>query len=109
MTTPRIDQLLEVARQRLRRVEVDDLDAEVAAGALVVDIRPEVNRRDEGELPGAAVVDRIVLEWRLDPTSPACLPEAAADEEAHEEPIESEARHRQESREVHAGSVGGGA
>ena len=78
MTTPRIDQLLEVARQRLRRVEVDDLDAEVAAGALVVDIRPEVNRRDEGELPGAAVVDRIVLEWRLDPTSPACLPEAAA-------------------------------
>jgi len=78
VTTPHIDQLLEVARQRLRRVEVDDLDAEVAAGALVVDIRPEVNRRDEGELPGAAVVDRIVLEWRLDPTSPASLPEAAA-------------------------------
>ncbi len=79
MTTPRIDQLVDVARQRLRRVEVDELDAEVAAGALVVDIRPEVNRREEGELPGAAVVDRLVLEWRLDPTSPACLPEAAAD------------------------------
>ena len=79
MTTPRIDQLIEVTRRRLQRVEVDDLDAEVAAGALVVDVRPEVNRREEGELPGAVVIDRLVLEWRLDPTSPARLPEAAAD------------------------------
>lgn len=78
MTTPRIDQLLDVARQRLQRVDVVDLDAEVAAGALVVDLRPEVNRREEGEMPGAIAVDRLVLEWRLDPTSPACLPEAAA-------------------------------
>lgn len=79
LTTARIDQLLELARDRIRRVEVDELDDEVAAGALLVDIRPEVNRRDEGELPGAIVVDRNVLEWRLDPTSPACLPDATAD------------------------------
>jgi rhodanese-related sulfurtransferase len=78
VTTPRIDQLLDVARQRLRRVEVIDLDAEVATGALVVDIRPEVNRREEGEMPGAIVVDRLVLEWRLDATSPDCLPEVGA-------------------------------
>ena len=78
MSSARIDQLLELARQQIRRVEVDELDDEVAAGALLVDIRPEINRRDEGELPGAMVVDRIVLEWRLDPTSPACLPEATA-------------------------------
>ncbi|CAN5708999.1 rhodanese-like domain-containing protein [soil metagenome] len=77
--SPRIDQLLELARERIRRVEVDELDDEVAGGALVVDIRPEVNRREEGDLPGAVVVDRIVLEWRLDPTSPACLPDATAD------------------------------
>jgi rhodanese-related sulfurtransferase len=72
----RIDQMVEEARGRLQRVEVEDLAAEVAAGALVVDIRPEVNRREEGTLPGAVVIDRNVLEWRLDPTSGYQLPEA---------------------------------
>jgi rhodanese-related sulfurtransferase len=42
----------------------------VAAGALVVDIRPVEQRRRDGDLPGALVIDRNVLEWRLDPTSP---------------------------------------
>ncbi len=75
MTSSRIDQLLLDARRRLRRVEVGALDAELDAGALLVDIRPESNRRDEGAMPGAIVVDRIVLEWRLDPTSEHSLPE----------------------------------
>src|SRR5215204_1411642 len=79
MTGARIDQLVEEARGRIRRVEPTDLAAEVAAGALVVDIRPEVNRITEGELPGALVIDRLVLEWRLDPTSGWQVPEAAAD------------------------------
>ncbi|HEX2192192.1 MAG TPA: rhodanese-like domain-containing protein [Acidimicrobiales bacterium] len=43
-------------------------------GALVVDIRPVGQRDLDGELPGAVVIDRNVLEWRLDPTSPARLP-----------------------------------
>ena len=73
----RIDELLAAARSRIRRVEVDRLDDEVAAGALVVDIRPEVNRREEGLLPGAIVIDRNVLEWRLDPTSGHHLPDAS--------------------------------
>lgn len=73
----RIDELLEAAQARLARVEVADLDAEVAAGALVVDVRPELNRREEGELPGAVVIDRLVLEWRLDPSSDHRLAEAA--------------------------------
>jgi rhodanese-related sulfurtransferase len=64
-----IDRMLEDARRDLDRVAAEDLDAEVAAGALVVDTRPEANRRDEGELPGAVVVERTVLEWRLDPSS----------------------------------------
>jgi rhodanese-related sulfurtransferase len=38
-------------------------------GALVIDIRPERNRAAEGEIPGAIVIDRNVLEWRLDPRS----------------------------------------
>ena len=40
------------------------------AGALVVDIRPVEQRQRDGELPGAVVIDRNVLEWRLDPASP---------------------------------------
>jgi rhodanese-related sulfurtransferase len=40
------------------------------AGALMVDTRPVAQRQSFGEVPGAVVVDRNVLEWRLDPTSP---------------------------------------
>jgi rhodanese-related sulfurtransferase len=76
VTTARIDALLAAARARLERVEPADLEAAVAAGALIVDIRPEANRRDEGALPGAVVIDRNVLEWRLDPTSGHELPVA---------------------------------
>jgi rhodanese-related sulfurtransferase len=75
--TSRIDDLLANARTRLDRVEPPDLAAAMTAGDLVVDIRPEASRRDEGELPGAVVVDRNVLEWRLDPTSGFSIPEAA--------------------------------
>lgn len=74
-----VDAALEAARSRLDRVEPADLAAEVAAGALVVDIRPAANRALEGELPGAVVVERIHLEWRLDPTCPHRLPVADAD------------------------------
>ena len=56
-----------------------DLAAELAAGALVVDIRPAVDRAREGVFPGAVVIERIHLEWRLDPTSPDRIPDAGAD------------------------------
>jgi rhodanese-related sulfurtransferase len=69
-----IDELLARARAGLDRVPPDALAAEMAAGAVVVDIRPVEQRRRDGELPGALVVDRNVLEWRLDPTSPHRLP-----------------------------------
>ena len=72
--------LLDEARRELDRVEPCDLAAEVAADALVVDIRPEGDRREEGELPGAIVLERIVLEWRLDPTSPDRIPEVTSDD-----------------------------
>jgi rhodanese-related sulfurtransferase len=72
----RIETLLAHARRGLDRVEPADLTAEIATGALVVDIRPIEQRRRDGELPGAVVVDRNVLEWRLDPTSPHRIPEA---------------------------------
>ena len=71
-----IDRILAEARAGLERVEAQDLEAEMAAGALVVDTRPVEQRERDGELPGALVVDRNVLEWRLDPTSPHRIPEA---------------------------------
>ena len=69
-----IDDLLARARSCLDRVAPESLAAEAAAGALVVDTRPVEQRTRDGELPGAIVVDRNVLEWRLDPTSPHRLP-----------------------------------
>ncbi len=66
--------LLEESRRDLARVEPADLESVAAAGALVVDIRPVELRDRDGELPGAVVIDRNVLEWRLDPTSPHRLP-----------------------------------
>ena len=78
-TSSRIDALLAAARAGCAGSRSTTLADEVAAGALVVDIRPEVNRRDEGALPGAVVIDRNVLEWRLDPTSGHHLPEASTD------------------------------
>jgi rhodanese-related sulfurtransferase len=65
-----IARLLAQSRSNLARVLARDLAAEQAAGALVVDIRPVEQRERDGALPGAVVIDRNVLEWRLDPTSP---------------------------------------
>ena len=67
--------LLEEARAGLRRVDPEEARAAAAAGALLVDIRPEANRRDEGAIHGAVVIDRNVLEWRLDPDGDHRIPE----------------------------------
>jgi rhodanese-related sulfurtransferase len=71
-----IDRLLERARSGLDRVQPADLASEVAAGALVIDTRPIEQRQRDGELPGALIIDRNVLEWRLDPTCPHHIAEA---------------------------------
>jgi rhodanese-related sulfurtransferase len=48
----------------------------VAHGALLVDIRPRWQRAEEGAIPGALLIERNHLEWRLDPSSGARIPEA---------------------------------
>ena len=73
-----IDRALAAARAKLDRVRPDQLDQVRADGALIVDIRPEADRLADGELLGAVVVERIHLEWRLDPTSPHRIPETVA-------------------------------
>ena len=64
-----IDEVLSEARARLERVQPEDMESERASGALIVDTRPIEQRARDGALPGALVIDRNVLEWRLDPAS----------------------------------------
>jgi rhodanese-related sulfurtransferase len=71
-----INEVLEQARRRLVRVEPQEAAAELANGALLVDTRTETQRAKQGEIPGAIVIDRTVLEWRLDPTSPSRIEQA---------------------------------
>jgi rhodanese-related sulfurtransferase len=79
----RIDQVLNSARARLRRLAAEELPAALHRGALLVDIRPQAQRRREGEVPdalNALVIERNVLEWRCDPTSDARLAQAVNDD-----------------------------
>jgi rhodanese-related sulfurtransferase len=71
-----IDEILAAARDRLDRLDPGAAHAEAGAGALLVDIRPAAQRAAEGEIPGALIVERNVLEWRFDPQSDARLPQA---------------------------------
>ena len=73
-----VDDLLADARAGLVRLRPPEAASAVRAGALLVDIRPHAQRVAEGEVPGALVVERNVLEWRFDPTSDARLPQASA-------------------------------
>lgn len=64
-----IDGVLADARGRLTRVGPQQAALLRAGGGLLVDIRPSEQRAREGEIPGALLVERNVLEWRLDPAS----------------------------------------
>ncbi|MFB9833294.1 rhodanese-like domain-containing protein [Actinoallomurus acaciae] len=72
-----IDRALAEARAGLTRLKPHDAAQAVRAGALLVDTRPEYQRRVDGDIPGAIVIERNHLEWRLDPRSGARIPEAA--------------------------------
>ena len=73
-----ISEVLEQARSRLDRLDPAQAWAAVQDGAVLVDIRPQAQRAAEGEVPGALLIERNVLEWRLDPASEARLPEAGS-------------------------------
>ena len=78
-----IDQMLSAARTRLQRLS-PHAAYEIAAKTegILVDIRPEGQRRIEGSIPGALIVERNVLEWRFDPASSSRLP-IATDHDLH--------------------------
>jgi rhodanese-related sulfurtransferase len=71
----RADDLVAEVRRRIRRVQPAQLSALQDSGGLVVDIRSEAARRAEGDLDGAVVVERNVLEWKLDPFGSHRIPE----------------------------------
>jgi rhodanese-related sulfurtransferase len=74
-----LDTLLSGARSGLRRLDPSAAASAQAAGAVLVDIRPHAFRVREGEIPGALVVERNVLEWRFAPDSPWRLPHVGPD------------------------------
>ena len=69
--------MLAAARARLDRVTPEQAQAELAAGAVLIYIRPAGQRAADGEIPGSVVIERNHLEWRLDPESDGRLPLAA--------------------------------
>ncbi|OLZ59152.1 sulfurtransferase [Streptomyces amritsarensis] len=72
-----IDRLLERVRAGYTRVDAQEAYAASSAGALLVDIRYQALRERDGLIPGALVVERNELEWRLDPTGSHRAPQAA--------------------------------
>jgi rhodanese-related sulfurtransferase/mannose-6-phosphate isomerase-like protein (cupin superfamily) len=74
-----IDEMLAAARARLQRLSPKDAYEAVAkTKAVLVDIRPASQRALEGAIDGALVLERNVLEWRLDPSSSSRLPVATS-------------------------------
>lgn len=71
-----IDDYLEQVRQDLERVGPEEAFEAAAGGALLVDIRYQALRERDGLIPGALVVERNELEWRLDPQGSHRVPEA---------------------------------
>ena len=69
-----VEEMLDAARAGIVRLQPAEAAQAVREGAQLVDIRPEWLRRADGEIPGALVVERNHLEWRLHPTSDARLP-----------------------------------
>jgi rhodanese-related sulfurtransferase len=68
-----VDQMLESARRRFVPLTPSEAEEAWQAGAVLVDIRPAAQRKAEGVLPQALIIERNVLEWRLDPSSDARL------------------------------------
>jgi rhodanese-related sulfurtransferase len=72
-----IDALLERVRAGYRRIEAHEAHHAARTGAaLLVDIRYAALRERDGLIPGALVIERNELEWRLDPQGSHRAPEA---------------------------------
>jgi rhodanese-related sulfurtransferase len=66
-----VEDLLARARSNLTRLEPHEAAAAIEDGAVLIDVRSEVQRDRDGVVPGALFFPRNVLEWRCDPASGA--------------------------------------
>jgi rhodanese-related sulfurtransferase len=73
-----VAEMLAEARRKIRRLDPQEAREAVDRGALLVDIRPVWQRAEFGAYPGALIIERNHLEWRLDPTSDARIAEATS-------------------------------
>jgi 3-mercaptopyruvate sulfurtransferase SseA len=73
-----IHQVLTDARARYRRLKPHEAFAAMQAGAVLIDTRTDRQRGRDGHIPGAVMIDRTVLEWRVDPASGATHPAIAS-------------------------------
>jgi len=73
-----VDELLERVRSGFVRIGPQEAAAAAADGALLVDIRYAELRKRDGLIPGALIVERNELEWRLDPWGSHRVPEAVS-------------------------------
>ncbi|MFC5662158.1 rhodanese-like domain-containing protein [Kitasatospora misakiensis] len=71
-----IDDLVARSREGVHRPDAEEAYRAQRSGALLVDIRPAAQRAAEGEIPDTLIIERNVLEWRLDPTGSHRIPEA---------------------------------
>jgi rhodanese-related sulfurtransferase len=75
--TPGVEGLLAEARVEIGRLTPGEALAALRRGVALVDMRPSEQRRRDGLVPGARVIERNVLEWRLDPGSEYRVPHLA--------------------------------
>ena len=73
-----VEALLKSARNQLDRLSPESALGASRDGAALVDIRSDAQIRRDGLIPGAMVIPRNVLEWRLDPSCPVRDPALAA-------------------------------
>lgn len=78
-----VDALLDEAREQIERYTAEEARSRQQQGAWLIDIRPIAQRSQYGTVPDALVIERNVLEWRLDPQCAHRLPEASS----YERPI----------------------
>lgn len=78
-----VNELLDDARRRLRRLTPHEARDAMAEGAALIDIREESQRERDGAIPGARVIARNALEWRLDPASGCSDPSLGDDLDRH--------------------------
>jgi rhodanese-related sulfurtransferase len=64
-----VEELLSAARRELTRLSPQETREAMREGDILIDIRSDAQRASDGLIPGAAIVPRNVLEWRLDPRS----------------------------------------